>query len=362
MTGKVHHVGRVCALVLAGGRSRRMGSDKALLPADGETLLDRAVGFWRSCEKIENVIVSVGAAEHFKTLPADVLSVPDLYPGMGPMAGIHAAFSLTDAELLYVSGVDMPFLQKDALLPVPAGDAAVYVSGGRPEPLFGVYRRSALPALDAALRAGRRKMSELLEQLDTEYTALPEALAPTVVNLNTREDYLRACAGSPPMVGFTGWSGSGKTTFLEKLLPELTGRGLRVAVVKHDAHSFQMDRPGKDTWRMAQAGAVCTAISGPNGWAVLGKEQVSLEDLRPKLASVDIILVEGYKYGPLPKIEIHRRAAGKPFITRDPTLLAAVTDEPLDVAAPQLGLEDASACAELICKIFLRDDYDEGKI
>lgn len=348
-------VGRVCALVLAGGRSSRMGRDKALLPLDGGTLLDRAVRFWQGVPGIDGVIVSVGAAEHFDTLPNGVTAVPDLFPGGGPMAGLHAAFSQTDAELLYVSAVDMPYLRADALLPPPAGDAAVYSNAGRPEPLLGVYRRSCLPALETALRAGRRKMAELLAVLDTAYIPLPEALSTAVSNLNTREEFFRALAGSPPVVLCMGWSGSGKTTFLEKLLPLLTARGLRVAVLKHDGHGFQMDTPGKDTWRLAQAGAVATAIAGPNGWAVLSRDDITFEDLRAKLPPVDLILGEGFKFAGYPKIEVHRRATGKPFITRDGTLLAAVTDEPVDTDAPQLGLEDAAACAELLIRTFFPD-------
>jgi len=348
------HVGRVGALILAGGRSVRMGRDKAKLALGGETLLHRAVRFWKAVPDVDGVIVSVGTEEHFDALPDGVFAVPDLFPGCGPMAGLHAGFTLTDAEVLYVSAVDMPFLTRAALLPEPKGDALIYVNQDRPEPLFGVYRRSCLPALEAALQAGDRKMRALLSRVETAYVPLPDALAQAVSNLNTRDDLMRAIAGTPPLLLCMGWSGSGKTTFLEKLLPALNAGGLRVAVVKHDAHGFSMDEPGKDTYRLAEAGAVCTAISGPNGWAILSQEQIELEALAQKLPPVDLVLAEGFKYAPYPKIEVHRRATGKPFITHDATLLAAVTDEPVDTDAPQLGLEDADACADLILQTFFR--------
>ena len=346
--------GRVRALILCGGKSRRMGTDKTVLTLEGTTLLERAAAFWRSVPGIDAVLAAVGSADHLSALPEGVTPVYDLYPGCGPMAGIHAAFAQTDTELLYVSAVDMPFLRADALLPPPAGDAAVYTLQGRPEPLFAVYRRSCLAALERALREGRYKMNALLRDLDTAYIPLPEAWIPLLANLNTPADRLRALAGTPPVVVFTGWSGSGKTTFLEKLLPQLTARGLRVNLVKHDAHGFQMDKPGKDTWRFARAGAAATAISGPNGWAVLSPDRIGLEELIARLPPADLILVEGHKHSPYPKVEIHRRATGKPFIVRDGTLLAAVTDEPIDgIAAPQLGLEDVSGCAELLIRTFL---------
>ena len=352
---EILRTGRICALILAGGQSRRMGQDKAALRLDGETLLSRAASFWKRTPGIDGVIVSVGAEDHFEALPDGVFAVPDLFPGFGPMAGLHAAFSLTDAEILYVSAVDMPFLRAEAILPPPKGGAIVYTRGGRPEPLFGADRRTILPALDKALRNGERKMRALLEQIETEYVPLPDALEKTVSNLNTRDDLMRTLAGTPPLILCMGWSGSGKTTFLEKLLPALCGRGLRAAVVKHDAHGFSMDAPGKDTYRLAQAGAVCTAISGPNGWAILSKDETGLEALVQKLPPVDLVIGEGFKYAPYPKIEVHRKATGKPFITHDAALLAAVTDEPLDVDVPQLGFDDADACAELILRTFFQD-------
>ena len=348
-------VGRVCALVLAGGRSARMGTDKTLLPIGDGTMLERAVAFWRSCDFIENVLVAVGTQTHFDCLPEGAIPVFDLYPGCGPMAGLHAAFAQTDADVLFVSAVDMPFLRRDALPPMPVGDAAVCVKDGVPEPLLGAYRRTALPAIERCLARGDRKMRRLLDCIDTEYAALPPEAASAAGNLNTRGDYLRALAGTPPMLVCMGWSGSGKTTFLEKLIPALCRRGVRVAAVKHDAHGFQMDTPGKDTYRLAAAGAVCTAISGPNGWAVLARERIDLDGLRQKLPDADIILTEGHKYAPLPKLEIHRRETGKPFIVHDATLLAAITDEPVDTDAPQLGLDDVEPCAALIMETLLPD-------
>lgn len=344
---------RTAALILAGGQSRRMGSDKTVLELGGQTLLSRAAQFWQNAGGVDLVLAAVGTKEHLLSLPAGVTAVYDAYPGAGPMAGLHAAFSQTDAELLYVSAVDMPFLTPEAILPPPPKDAIVYTKNGRPEPLFGVYRRTALPAIEAALRDGRRKMTDLLAVLDTEYVPLPDALADAVSNWNTRADMLRALAGTPPTVVFMGWSGSGKTTFLEKLLPELTGRGIRAAVIKHDAHGFEMDKPGKDTWRFAQAGAAVTAISGPNGWAVLGSGDIELGALRAMLPPVDLILVEGHKFSGYPKLQVYRRAVGKPLIPGDATLMAVLTDEPVDTPVPRFDLDDPAACAEFLLQTFL---------
>lgn len=346
-------VGNICALILAGGRSSRMGSDKPLLDLGGKSMLRRAVDFWREQPLVGSVLVAVGSEEHLPDLPEGAIPVCDLYPGCGPMAGLHAAFAQTDAEVFYVSAVDMPYLTADALPPIPDGDAAVYVKNGRPDPLFGVYRRSCLPALEKALLAGQRRMTALLAELDTAYIDLPGAFSGLLENLNTREDYLRALAGSPPAVCVMGWSGSGKTTFLEKLIPRLTARGLRVAVIKHDAHGFELDKPGKDTWRFTRAGVVGAAISGPGGWAVMSPEAIELNELRRKLPASDIVLVEGHKLSPLPKLQVYRAAAGKPFIPPDDTHFAVVTDDDPATPLPRLGLDDAEGCAALLCRIFL---------
>lgn len=346
---------RTYALILAGGHSSRMGADKTTLPFGGRTLLERAADFWRGFGGLDGILIAVGSESHLLPLPDGCRPVYDLYPNCGPAAGLHAAFRQTDAELLYISAVDMPFLTPEAVLPAPDGDAAVYTRKGRPEPLFGVYRRSCLPLLEENLRMGEYRMTVLLDALRTTCHELPDSLATTLSNWNSRADILLSLAGTPPTIVFMGWSGSGKTTFLEKLLPELTARGLRTAVIKHDAHSFQMDKPGKDTWRFAQAGAVCTAISGPNGWAMLGSDDRTLDDLREMLPPVDLILVEGHKNSRYPKIQVHRRENQKPLIPADATHFALVTDEPAENGLPQFGLDDTAACADYILELFFSE-------
>lgn len=340
------------ALVLAGGRSSRMGEDKALLDWGGETLLERAVRFWRTSGLVERVLVAVGTEEHFGNLPEGAEAVVDLEQGRGPMAGLAAGFRASGAEVLYVSAVDMPDLRVEAVLPVPEHDAAVYRLNGRREPLFAVYRRSVLPVAERLLAAGCGKLGAMLNAVETDYYYAPPLLEPVFRNVNTPEERLLARAGTPPMVTIMGWANSGKTTFLQGLIPALTRRGLRVAVVKHDAHGVAVDHEGKDTWKLARAGAETTAILGPGQWAVMSRSDSDLSALRRRLPPVDLILGEGFKFSHLPKVEVHRKATGHALITHDDSLLAVVTDETLDTPAHQLALDDYEGCAELLCQCF----------
>lgn len=153
-----------------------------------------------------------------------------------------------------------------------------------------------------------------------------------------------------PVFTFVGKSGTGKTTFLEKLIPLLRRQGLRLAIVKHDAHGFEMDRPGKDTWRFSQAGAQVVAISSASQTAVLEHPQaeLTLDEVISRLPEADLILTEGYKSERNCKIELHRKALGRPLLTGPEELAALVTDELLDVPVPQLPLDDPEPCARLL--------------
>ncbi|MBQ9268378.1 MAG: molybdopterin-guanine dinucleotide biosynthesis protein B [Oscillospiraceae bacterium] len=155
-----------------------------------------------------------------------------------------------------------------------------------------------------------------------------------------------------PVITFVGLSGTGKTTFLEKLIPVLKDRGLRLAVLKHDAHHFEMDRPGKDTYRFSAAGADVVAISNREKFAMIEQPsaELSLEEIISRLPEVDLVLTEGYKKNDRPKIEIHRAVLNRPLIAAPEELLAVMTDEALPVSVPQLPLTDADGCADLILR------------
>lgn len=150
------------------------------------------------------------------------------------------------------------------------------------------------------------------------------------------------------VLGIVGWSGSGKTTLLVALLPLLRAQGLTVSTIKHTHHGFDMDRPGKDTYRHREAGAQEVLVASGTRWALLHEiqgEEPTLPYLLTKLEPVDLVLVEGFKAHPFPKLEVHRPALGKPPIWPDvPDIVAVAADSPVDVGdRVQLPLNDPDA-------------------
>jgi molybdopterin-guanine dinucleotide biosynthesis protein B len=153
------------------------------------------------------------------------------------------------------------------------------------------------------------------------------------------------------IISIVGKSSSGKTTLLEKLIAELKRRGYKVAIVKHSHHADPLDTAEKDTWRFTQAGSELSAINSLDHLAIYRRMDHYFdpqEISRFILWDYDIILTEGFKGSPYPKIEVHRAAQGRELLTEPQQLLAVVTDEPLELAVPQYAHEDVSGIADLI--------------
>ena len=161
-----------------------------------------------------------------------------------------------------------------------------------------------------------------------------------------------------PIISVVGKSDAGKTTLLEKLIRELKRRGYRVATVKHDAHSFEIDHPGKDTWRHAQAGSDHVVIASPARIAHIQrvKREMTLPEIAATIDDVDIILTEGFKRGPAPKIEVSRAEKGNELLCTREELVAIAADQLFDMDVPQFGMDDAAGLVDLIVQEFLTKD------
>lgn len=153
--------------------------------------------------------------------------------------------------------------------------------------------------------------------------------------------------------GVTGWKNAGKTGLVERLVAEITGRGFTVSTIKHAHHDTDVDQPGRDSYRHRQAGAGQVLVASPLRWALMtelrGAAEPALDDLLAQLAPVDLILIEGYKSAPHPKVEAHRAATGHALLTHaNPTIRAVAADSALAVGVPLFDLDDTSGIADFI--------------
>jgi len=156
--------------------------------------------------------------------------------------------------------------------------------------------------------------------------------------------------------GFAGWSGSGKTTLIEQLIPRFVSKGLKVSLIKHAHHQFDVDRPGKDSYRHRHAGCTEVMVTSDVRWALMhemrGAPEQTLEDQVARLTPVDLVLIEGWKTQPLPKLEVYRQVNGKPLLhPKDPHIVALASDVPVETKLPRFGIDEYDRIAQFVLEV-----------
>ncbi|HHY38376.1 MAG TPA: molybdopterin-guanine dinucleotide biosynthesis protein B [Clostridia bacterium] len=265
------HAKDLTCVLLAGGKSTRLGAEKASLPFGRGTLTERAV---RKLKALSQDVILVGNP---KIVPEGVRLVEDVFPGRGPLGGIHAGLAAARSDKVLVFACDIPFAPVSLLRFIcdtatahENADAVVPQVKGEYEPTVAVYSKKCLKPIEAVLEArDRPRIIEFFPQvrvfalLEAEVVRFgdPELL---FFNVNSKEDYLKALGilGYPPVLCVSGPSGSGKTTLICALVKELVSRGRRVAVIKHHRGDFDLDIAGKDTWLYREAGAKSVGMVG----------------------------------------------------------------------------------------------------
>jgi molybdopterin-guanine dinucleotide biosynthesis protein B len=166
------------------------------------------------------------------------------------------------------------------------------------------------------------------------------------------------------VIGVAGWSGAGKTTLISRVIPYLRGQGLRISVIKHAHHDFDIDVPGKDSWVHRQSGAEEVLVSSANRWALMhelrGAAEPPLAELLRKMSPVDLVVIEGFKSDRHRKIEVHRKANGKPpLFSNDPAIAGIATDAAIETTLPVAHLDDIPAVAAMMrkCAIAVEDVF-----
>ena len=310
-------------VIAAGGKSTRMGQDKRFLPLNGEPLLARTLRKGRAAGFHSIVLAAEGAREDLTTLAAEygAMLVADEIPAQGPAAAIAAGLSAAETEWSLVLSGDMPFYDFElvrTLLPYADGDTQVILPtlSGYWQPLAALYRRDAGAVFGTAIARGDRKLGVILRELAVREVPLTVD-AGLFFNVNTPAAYRLALGRlanerrTKPILSVAApASGTGKTTFIEKLIPLLVRRGVRTAVIKSDSHGFNLDTEGKDTARFSAAGAEAVAVSSPSGYFIQ-QRTTSRKDFQNLIAqmdsdSLDLYITESRSRGALPTFMLDR--------------------------------------------------------
>ena len=375
-------------LILAGGKSRRMGgrhkgemaccpsvrsghalSDESRLSnqagaggrQEGETFLGRMIAEFR--KETDTVMISYGEKVHREY--EDCKIVRDIYPDCGPIGGLHAGFRESDSEKIMVAACDMPFLgielyrflidemereekRRGCLL-----GGVVPMSDGRIHPLAAVYRKGMGVILEEQIAVGEYRLRKALERLEILYVDVsknPE-MCRMLRNINTVEEYEQLSV-MQKVIAVCGVKNSGKTTLLEKLIENLSARGLKIAVVKHDGHDFTCDIPGTDSYRLGEAGAYGTAVFSNSRIFIhkkgTGEREEELIRLFPE---ADIIFLEGMKDSSYPKIEVIREGISDSPASNPAGRFLIVTDRnPQEYYEKTAGINEIDKVAEEILK------------
>lgn len=362
---EVSYIPSITGVILAGGRSRRMGGDdKGLISFQKRPLVQYAINAIRP--QVDHIVVNANRnLQQYQSYGLPVIS-DSLSDFQGPLAGMLAALQQSETDYILTIPCDSPFIPShyrqrmmETLL-ASGRKLAVATDGKRLQPVFCLIHRSLQDDLQLYLQRGERKIEQWLRQHDiavVDFSDQPDCF----ININQPEDLQlqrTQIHSALPMLGFAAFSGTGKTTLLTQLIPELKHRSFRVGVIKHAHHKFDVDKPGKDSYQIRQAGAQQILIASSRLMALMetnqGEEQdPQLAELLPRLDTqkLDLILVEGFKQEQFAKIELHRPSLGQPLLfPDDPSILAVATDAPLDkeTKLPLLDLNDVTAIADYI--------------
>lgn len=368
---------KMSAVILAGGGSVRMGVNKLLLPLGDSTVLGRVVN--TLSKMFAECILVTDKPEEYRNLPVRI--VPDRITGVpkSSMLGIHGGLCASSNRYNFVVGGDMPFLSPPLVrhLCSLAEEADLVIPREEPHyhPLGAVYNRDVIPVIEELLAQESYKITSLFKRVRVKFVDVNELRVYddrlwSFFNINTPDDYIQAQVHlaelkegikrmTIPIVSVVGKSGSGKTVLICGLLPELKKRGYRVGTIKHDVHGFDIDIPGKDSWKHAQAGADTVVISSP--WKVAKIEKVdrdlSLDEVIARIDNVDLIISEGYKGNDKPKIEVFRSTVHRePLCRKEDNLLAIVSDVKPGLGVPVFALDDYGAIVDFIEETVLKKE------
>ncbi len=406
--------------ILCGGKSSRMGKDKAALFWEGKTFLERLVSEFSEADDCDEILIcgkaegdqgqdfggktkglqdkNCGSKIKFiqdQKFGAKARFVPDQKREKGPLEGIRRALGEAKSDLVFVCAVDMPFASKEIpsyLKEFVCSDYGCYVplAAGRREPLCALYKKSALPAVEDQMAADDLKLSRLFEKVPTKFVAVEKSSLSKKLfaNVNAPQDFLALL--KPFVFCVCGIKNSGKTRMVLSLLSAAQSKGYKCAVVKRDGHDAFSDAPGTDTFKFSQAGALGTAVFSDKRFmlcaptetfcktesvtaatetacmAKTAAAQELVEELTARCPDLDFVIIEGLKDLALPKIEVLRRGVSERPSCNQENLICLASDfaaegaDGVPTGVPVMDSSDAEGIFFLVEKYFLQGITDEA--
>lgn len=335
---EVKNMGRGCGCVmLAGGAGKRMGA------VNKAELLYRETAFGdviRGQLEMLGVPCFVSAAAYMtEEKPKWPVIYDEVRDGagqfIGPLGGIRTCLRQTGLDGIFVVSCDMPLFRKEMASVLaerrrPSDDALVWQTrDGKIHPACAFYSKSCLPVIEQEIRSGDYKVMNLLSKVNCRVVKTSEEHIPDkwFLNVNDRESYEKLGKTAAPVLAVSGRKNTGKTTLLEMIVRELSSRGVRCAVIKHDGHDFVPDVPGTDSYRLKQAGAYGTVVYSASRFSLVKDAPLwRAEDFFGFFPEADILLLEGQKNSGFPKIEVMRAEISREPVCDPNTVIACVAD------------------------------------
>jgi molybdopterin-guanine dinucleotide biosynthesis protein MobB len=353
-------------VLLSGGRGQRMGSvNKAELTYKGKTFMD-LIG-----KQLKSLglpcflsLAEYGTAENDGWQVIRDMVTDENGAFIGPMGGITSCLRETGLDGIFVVSCDMPLFHAEMAKRLleeadrKKWDAVLWKTGdGRVHPVCAYYAKSCLGALEEAIDKKDYRLTRFLEHISVKELETRKVPIPDVwfSNVNCPDAYEKLKKRQTPVLAVSGRKNTGKTTLIEGLVRELSKSGVRTAVIKHDGHEFEPDRPGTDSFRIKGAGALGTVVYSARNFQLVKdldfqKDPPCPEDFFSFFPEADLILLEGQKNSSYPKIEVMRREISPDSVCRPETVLAYVTDwkKKTDGKIPEYSFEDIAEISKFI--------------
>lgn len=341
---------KIHAVILAGGLARRMnGVEKGLQQLNHQPLIAHILQRLQPQLNAINGKIFLNINRSFEQyqqqFPELAFYQDEISDFQGALSGMLTGLRTIESDYLLFVPCDSPFLPKDlrkklfTALQINQADIAYAHDGERAHPTFALVHRSIAQALADYLQTGERRLYQFFRQQKSVAVDFSEQKS-AFCNFNTLEELSTAELAKtelqpsrPAVLAITGYSGTGKTTLLEKLLPKLIACGLKVGLIKHSHHNIEVDKKGKDSHRLRLAGANPTAIACDERWALMTEtpdQAVDFQQILTYFPNVDLVLVEGFKHEALPKIQLHRQGIEKSLPELDEWTIATATDYSLE--------------------------------